>query len=200
MKKILISASMVVLCMGSVTAHAAAIFNATGLSSPASTITFGEHSQTTASAVTNEFSDLGVTFSPNLYYSTQTGFPNIFQHTVTNFGDGADVFDFSINFLTDQTEAAFAMVSNGSIWDFTAYLNGSLLESFSQIVNTSSPNFYGFSGITFDEIHISSSVNDFMIIDNLQLGNTENVPEPASIALLALGLAGIGFSRKKNSA
>ncbi len=34
-------------------------------------------------------------------------------------------------------------------------------------------------------------------VDNLQFDNAASVPEPASIVLLGLGLAGIGFSRKK---
>lgn len=179
--------------------HATLIFNTTGLLSPESTITFDEHILSTGATVTNEYSDLGITFSPNLYYSSQTGFPNITGNTVTNFGSGNQVGSFSINFLENQTESAFAMVSNSSLWNFSALFNGAVVESFSEIVNTSTPNFYGFTGITFDEILISSSINDAMIIDNLQMGETTSVPEPTSLAILALGLVGIGFSKKKKS-
>ena len=201
MKKILLSAITVILSFSWVTANAIPVFNSTGLISPDTTITFDEHLLPTNSIVTTEYSDLGVTFSPNLYYSAQTNFPNITGNTITNFSFNSDplVPDFSINFLVDQTESAFAMVSNGTAWDFSAYLDNVLVESFSQIVNTSIPNFYGFSGIVFDEIRVFSSVNDAMIIDNLQMGTAASVPEPGILALMSLGLVGFGFSRKMKS-
>lgn len=201
MKKILLSAITVILSFSWVNANAIPIFNSTGLTSPATTITFDEHLLPTNSIVTTEYSDLGVTFSPNLYYSAQTGFPNITGNTITNFSFNSDslVPDFSINFLVDQTESAFAMVSNGTTWDFSAYLDNVLVESFSQIVNTSIPNFYGFSEITFDEIRVFSSVNDAMIIDNLQMGTAASVPEPSLLALFGIGLVGVFFSRRKTN-
>lgn len=61
---------------------------------------------------------------------------------------------------------------------------------------------YSFWGIqtdaAFNTFTISSS--NFPIIDNLSFGDAASVPEPGTLMLLSLGLAGIGFSRKKKAA
>lgn len=44
--------------------------------------------------------------------------------------------------------------------------------------------------------HLNSSK---LNIGNIQLSTASAIPEPATLALLSLGLAGIGFSRKKKS-
>lgn len=174
-----------------------------GLESPVVTITFDEHEFDIGSPVTNEFSDLGVTFFPNLYYSSQTddedadAFPNITGNDVTNFGSGPDVFQFSLMFLTEQTDVAFAMVSNSTSWSFEALLDSAVIESFSTGVDISEANFFGFTGITFNEIRITSLEEDFMIIDNLQIGNAQNVPEPATLALLGMAMSGLWVSRRR---
>src|SRR2546430_443905 len=52
--------------------------SAIGLASPVSIITFDEHVLAANTPLTNQYADLDVTFSPNLFYSPQTGgFPNI---------------------------------------------------------------------------------------------------------------------------
>ena len=168
--------------------------SATGLASPATTITFDEHALSVGESVTNQYSDLGVTFTPNLYYSSQTGFPNIVGNTITNFHP--EIPQFSLNFLTTQNAIAFAMVSNSSVWNFTALLGDAVVESFSASVDTSANNFFGFTGINFDQIRITTP-NDYMIIDNLQLSNNSTVPEPESLALVGLGLACLAFMRPK---
>ena len=63
----------------------------------------------------------------------------------------------------------------------------------------SSANFYGFiadDNEYFTSFNITSNVqNALNAIDNVAVGT--KVPEPASIALLGLGLAGIAFSRRR---
>jgi len=200
-KKNMLAASLLVASLCSSAFATPISHSATGIASPAETITFDEHVLPTSDPVTTQYADLGVTFSPNLYYSSQTGFPNIIGNTSTNFGNGPNIFQFSINFLMNQTDAAFAMVSNGTSWDFEALLGNVVVDAFSALVDTSDPNFFGFTGITFDEIRVTSSVNDFMIIDNLQLGKapTSSVPEPAPVVLLGIGLAGLLLMKRRQS-
>jgi len=88
-------------------------------------------------------------------------------------------------------------------FDFGKFYGG--VDTFSIVIDsntytaTTNLNDYAFWGIQtdtgFNSFTISSS--NFPIIDNLAFGDSVSVPEPASLALLSLGLAGIGFSRKK---
>lgn len=87
----------------------------------------------------------------------------------------------------------------GSI-DIVGYFfgGGSISTSFDPIVNLwTTVVFSGFSNLTSFDISAASNGNN-LAMDNIVL-NTATVPEPISIVLLGLGLAGIGFSRKKKT-
>ncbi len=61
---------------------------------------------------------------------------------------------------------------------------------------------YSFTSLTnISSLTIASAPNDgYIAIDNISWSDASAVPEPGSLALLALGLAGVGFSRKKKTA
>lgn len=175
--------------------------SATGIASPAYTITFSEVALAPdVTPVTNQFAAYGATFSPAAVYTPQTGFPNIDGDTLGNFSsDGSGDFfsPFTISFTTVQTDAAFAMVSNGSSYLFEALLANAVVDSFNAAIMSNSPNnFYGFTGLSFDSIRFTNLDGDFWLVDNVQIGSL--VPEPASWAMMiaGFGLMGVAMRRR----
>jgi len=151
--------------------------NTSGLSDPHTTITFGEHTFPDGTAITAEYADMGITFSPSAYYiSTSSGIvsaPNFDGPLVTSFipngpAPGARLIQFS----RPQTKAAFAFAtSDGAVGTFQALLNGIVVESATAPVGGGSMpnNFYGFRDITFDAISISTNAWPAWAIDSIQV-------------------------------
>jgi hypothetical protein len=185
----------------------------TGLVDPVLTITFDEHVLVPdVTLVTNQYADLGVIFSPDLIYTPETtescacpGFPNISGNDLGNWTNAPTinfVNPFSIHFLVPRTAAAFAFAADETSYTFTALLGGTSVESFNATVElTSLSDFYGFTGITFDEIqvngHPTTNLNalggPYNLLDHLQVGPAAptTVPESSTVTLTALGLASL---------
>jgi PEP-CTERM motif len=199
-KSVLAVAALAAAVMPMNAASAAQIVaSTTGISNPDVVITFDEVVLPTNSLVTNEYAGFGVSFSPGLGYSPQTGFPNIQGATLGNFSPYIQG-PYTLSFNTQQSDVAFAMVSNGTQYLFEALLGGLTVESFTSAVpfNTSA-NFFGFTGSAFDAIRITSLQSDSLLIDNLQLGSPGAVPEPGTWAMILLGFGAVGFSMRRSA-
>ncbi len=179
------------------------ITNNSGFGEGDTLVTFDEIALVNGTIVTNQFQLYGVEFSPSLTIESGRSTSGFSGKDLQNFSPSVN--PFSIIFT--QTVSAF-----GAYWEadvlnvliFDAFLGATLVESF----NFTEPNccntgtFLGFSNITFDSVQVSTSGTQALIMDNLQyspaLGpNSGSVPEPTSLVLLGLGLASIGFFRKK---
>jgi hypothetical protein len=170
--------------------------NSTGLASPAVTITFSEHILTPGDILTNQYADLGVTFSNQLFWSPIPGGPpHIDDYNITNFLPNQNAFQGQIDFAQPVTGAAFAVAGNPGTLYISAFYQNVLVESGSILLDDSSQtnNFIGFTDIVFDRINLipAGSPTPAMVMDNLQV-----VPEPGSGLLVLVGVTGLALKRR----
>lgn len=185
--------------LATMTAQAATVQNTSGLASPAYTVTFDEAVFAGGTLITTEFSSWGVTLSPALRYNSQgpSAFPGITGNYLGNNG-GTFINPFSILFGGDITAAAFGVATNPATSLFEALDNGVVVESFSAATHYdgSTDYYFGFQGITFDEIRVTTGGDHQMLIDNVQLG-VAAIPEPETYAMLLAGLGLLGFAARR---
>ena len=180
-------------------AHAATVRNQTsGLTDPDVLLTFDEGTLANGTSVTNQFD--GVSFSAGIQINTVSyPFPNVPGRNLRNFFPITSTF--SVFFDNNVTDATFSMITNTGISSFTALLDGAEVETFWAFATLySASNFFGFTGILFDEIRVAAGgSNSAMLIDNLayNVDVPPAVPVPASLPLMLGGLAAFVLVRAR---
>lgn len=173
--------------------------NTTGLGAPDQTFDFEGVALSQNQPVSGQFA--GLLFENAFANADMTSpFQHVSGNRVGNFrSDSAQNGQFAIHFQARLNAVAFALATaNNASTLFEAYLNGQLVEDFVSPTEVSNPeNFYGFTGIVFDEIRLTTMSTDrALILDNLQLVSAP-VPEPATLALLLGGVGLLGFLKRR---
>ena len=168
--------------LASVPVTQAAFFqNSFGLSGPHRTITFNEHVFPDGAFITQEYMDLGVSFSPHAHYFpvsalTADAVPNLEGYCATSyvpFG-GLEMEAQIIQLSQPQTEIAFTFTTyDETLATFQALLDGVEIESATTPVDNRQNNVYGFRTTKkFNAIRISTNQWPAWDIDNIQLSVT----------------------------
>ncbi|MCF8474117.1 MAG: PEP-CTERM sorting domain-containing protein [Emcibacter sp.] len=119
------------------------------------------------------------------------------RYHITNYGDVPTMFRF--DFATAVDAFGFLFGASDVDWYLSAYDANGLLETLTvnPVHGSNAGDYFGIaqSGMTYATLTISDYV-DYVFIDNFTYA-TSDVPEPAPVALLGLGLLGLGLARKR---
>lgn len=161
-------------------------------------------------AVTNQLLASGLLFE-GAYYGPVTPLygPSFLSPALYNYDDSQNAsYQIVVSFSQAVSAVAFNFATTPGTSSFKAYKGNTIVAS----TVTTAPEFsdddrklwWGFEffdGTEFDRLEISNQqlgTEPFAFgFDNLQVGAARVVPEPSSIALLAVGLCGLGFAARR---
>lgn len=122
-------------------------------------------------------------------YNANSGSERVYN----NDGVDTDFFKFSSDVFFDGAYFAGYITAQ-----FELYNDGALVGTSSVLDISDTPTFLasGYSGLV-DEVRLNVSNGSFIMDDVTYHTERQSVPEPAILALMGLGLAGLGLSRRK---
>ncbi len=162
----------------------------------------------------DEYASLGVTFTPLIlhYYTWSQDWGGITGGFLTE-GYGDPFETITMNFFAPVSAVGFNLRAADGVriptvqvraWNGAALVEEALRTIDETNAFEATPAYYfGFSGIVFDRISIDMLNPDpappccGANFDNLSFIYSTEVPTPASLALFGIGLAGLGWSRRK---
>jgi len=191
-----------------------------GLIAPDRFSSFDGGALSPGATISSEFAADGFAFSGGLRFAPCAGWPNT-AGGWTPAGYGATIGPgacsgnstddtFSILLSADASALSFtahSLILSGGTLRLEVLHDGAVLESldFTEANDTwcCAPQYVRIDGVTFNEIRVvetAPAAHSWIAIDNLAFNEATAVREPGALALLGLGLLGLGIARSRRAA